>query len=149
VWGEFETSPAFHPFAFDAGPSLWYRNRMAKVLFVDDEPDMVELITFVFKKSGHQVVIAGDGWEALNKARALRPDIIVLDVMIPEMDGFTVCEILRREPATVNIPILMLTARSGELCRLIGLDSGANDYLTKPFSPRDLETRAQLLLQRH
>src|SRR2546430_16571916 len=80
---------------------------------------------------------------------SLLPDIIVHDVMIPEMDGFTVCEILRREPASVNIPILMLTARSGELCRLIGLDSGANDYLTKPFSPRDLETRAQLLLQRH
>lgn len=122
---------------------------MAKVLVVDDEPDIVGLIAFVFRSNGHEVVIAGDGCEALRKARALTPDIIVLDVMLPEMDGFTVCEVLRRDRATADIPIIMLTARSGELCRLIGLESGANVYLTKPVSPRDLQARVQWLLQRH
>ena len=122
---------------------------MAILLVVDDEPDIVELVGYLFKRNGHKVVIAGDGWEALRKARAATPDIIVLDVMLPEMDGFTVCERLRREHATANVPIIMLTARSSELCRFVGLDSGADDYLTKPFSPRDLEARVQLLLERH
>jgi len=101
------------------------------------------------KKRGHSVVTAVDGWEALIKARSLGPDIIVLDVMLPEMDGFTVCEILRREEATARIPIILLTARSGELCRIVGLDAGATEYMTKPFSPRELEQRVQGLLKGH
>src|SRR6266516_2261248 len=106
---------------------------MAKVLIVDDEPDTVELVAFVFKKNGHEVVTSGNGWDALGKARALAPDIIVLDVMLPELDGYTVCEMLRREQVTANIPIILLTARSGELCRMVGLDAGATHYMTKPF----------------
>ena len=121
---------------------------MSKVLVVDDEPDIVELVAFIFRKRGHEVVTAGNGCEALTRARAGAPDVIVLDVMLPEMDGFTVCEILRRDPATANVPIILLTARPGELCRVIGLDAGANDYLTKPFSPHELERRVQVLLQR-
>ncbi len=121
---------------------------MSKVLVVDDEPDIVELVAFIFRKRGHEVITASNGCEALTRARAGAPDVIVLDVMLPEMDGFTVCEILRRDPATANVPIILLTARPGELCRVIGLDAGANDYLTKPFSPRELERRVQVLLQR-
>jgi len=122
---------------------------MAKVLVVDDEADIVELVAFTFRKRGHEVLTAENGQEAIHQARANVPDVIVLDVMLPEMDGFTVCEILRREQATAGIPILLLTARSTELCRVIGLDAGANDYMTKPFSPRELEQRVELLLQRH
>ncbi len=121
---------------------------MSKVLVVDDEPDIVELVAFIFRKRGHEVITASNGCEALTRARAGAPDVIVLDVMLPEMDGFTVCEILRRDPATANVLIILLTARPGELCRVIGLDAGANDYLTKPFSPHELERRVQVLLQR-
>ncbi len=121
---------------------------MAKVLVVDDEPDVINLVAFIFRKSGHEVLTAGDGWTALTQARLNVPEVIILDVMLPEMDGFTVCEILRREQATADVPIILLTARSSELCRVIGLDAGANDYITKPFSPHDLERRVESLLRR-
>src|SRR6266496_4037913 len=121
---------------------------MAKVLVVDDEPDVINLVAFIFRKSGHEVLTAGDGWTALTQARLNVPEVIILDVMLPEMDGFTVCEILRREQATADVPIILLTARSSELCRVIGLDAGANDYITKPFSPHDLERRVESLRRR-
>lgn len=119
-----------------------------KILVVDDDADIVELLSFNLKQAGFAVGTADNGIEALKKARSIAPDLILLDLMLPELDGFAVCEILRRNPATATIPIIMLTAMSGELGRLSGLESGANDYLTKPFSPRQLVLKVDALLRK-
>jgi two-component system phosphate regulon response regulator PhoB len=119
-----------------------------KVLVVDDEPDAVELVKFNLKGAGFDVVTAADGEEALTKARTVLPDVIVLDLMIPEVDGLEVCKILRRDPRTVGIPIIMLTAKAAEIDRVLGLELGADDYVTKPFSPRELVLRVKRLLRR-
>lgn len=117
-----------------------------KILVVDDDSELVELVSFSLKQAGYTVGTASDGVEAIKKARTLSPDLIVLDVMMPELDGFAVCEILRRDSATASIPIMMLTALSSELGRMAGLGSGATDFLTKPFSPRQLLARIEDLL---
>jgi two-component system phosphate regulon response regulator PhoB len=119
-----------------------------KILVVDDEPEAIELVEFNLKQAGFDVASAADGAEALKKARALQPSLIVLDLMLPEMDGLEVCKILRREPATKAIPIIMLTAKAAEIDRVLGLELGADDYLTKPFSPRELVLRVKKVLQR-
>lgn len=119
-----------------------------RILVVDDEPDAVELIAFNLANAGYEVVIAADGSEALKKARAVLPQLIVLDLMLPEVDGLEVCKILRRDPKTSGIPIIMLTAKAAEVDRILGLELGANDYLTKPFSPRELVLRIKNLLAR-
>jgi two-component system, OmpR family, alkaline phosphatase synthesis response regulator PhoP len=119
-----------------------------KILVVDDDAEMVELVSFNLKQVGYAIGTAFNGVDALKKARSLEPDLIVLDVMMPELDGFAVCEILRRDAATASTPILMLTALSSELGRLAGLDSGASDFLTKPFSPRLLVARIKDLLNK-
>ncbi len=118
------------------------------ILVVDDDAELVELISFNLKQAGYSIVTAADGVDALKKARSMQPDLIVLDVMMPELDGFAVCEILRRDPATASIPIMMLTALSSELGRVAGLGSGASDFVTKPFSPRLLVQRIEELLQK-
>ena len=118
-----------------------------KILVVDDEPDIVELVAFNLQAEGYEVITATNGLEALNAARADLPDLIVLDLMLPELDGLSVCEILRRLPSTAPIPVIMLTAWKGELSRIIGLDTGAEDYITKPFSPRDLVARVNHALR--
>jgi len=118
-----------------------------KILVVDDDPEVTELLRFNLKGAGFAVGTAPNGRIALKKACSLAPDLIVLDLMMPELDGFAVCEILRHDPATARIPILMLTAVSSQFARLTGLEAGANDYLTKPFSPRELVARVQLLLK--
>ncbi|MEO6181919.1 MAG: response regulator transcription factor [Verrucomicrobiota bacterium] len=118
------------------------------ILVVDDEPDAVELIEFNLKGAGFQVKSAHDGAEALAKARSLLPSLIVLDVMLPEIDGFEICKLLRRDPNTAAIPIIMLTAKAAEIDRVLGLELGADDYLTKPFSPRELVLRVKKLLER-
>jgi DNA-binding response OmpR family regulator len=118
-----------------------------KILVVEDDEDLVELLRFSLKNAGFAIGTAGDGVEALKKARTVSPDLILLDLMLPELDGFAVCEILRQDPATASVPILMLTAMSGELARVAGLEAGANDYMTKPFSPRQLIARVQTLLK--
>ncbi len=115
---------------------------------MDDEPEAVELVEFNLKQSGYSVVTAGDGAEALKKARSQTPDLIVLDVMLPEMDGFEICKTLRLETATATTPILMLTAKAAEIDRVLGLELGADDYLTKPFSPRELLLRIKKILGR-
>jgi DNA-binding response OmpR family regulator len=120
-----------------------------KVLVVDDELEILELITFNLKAGGYEVVTADDGLAAINQARALLPDLIILDLMLPEMDGFTVCEMLQRSPATAHIPIIMLTAWSSELSRIISLQTGAKDYIPKPFSPRELMLRVKSVLLRN
>ncbi len=120
----------------------------SKILVVDDEPDAVELVEFNLKGAGFDVVTAGDGEEALKKARSFAPDLILLDLMLPEVDGLEVCKILRRDPATSAVPIIMLTAKAAELDRVLGLELGADDYVTKPFSPRELVLRVKNLLRR-
>jgi DNA-binding response OmpR family regulator len=118
-----------------------------KILVVDDEPDAVELVEFNLKANGYDVVTAADGEEALEKARAVLPDLIVLDLMLPEVDGTEVCKILRRDQRTQAIPIIMLTAKAAEIDRVLGLELGADDYVTKPFSPRELVLRVKKLLR--
>jgi DNA-binding response OmpR family regulator len=117
-----------------------------KILVVEDDPDLVELLSFNLRGCGFVVSSASDGLDALKKARSVIPDLILLDLMLPELDGFGVCEILRREPETAKIPIIMVTAMSSQFARLAGLEAGANDYITKPFSPKQLIARVQALL---
>ena len=114
------------------------------ILIVEDEPALQETLAYNLKKEGYTVETAGDGLTALETARRLRPDLIVLDIMLPRMDGFEVARILRKEMTSA---ILMLTARDDEIDRVVGLEVGADDYLTKPFSMRELIARvnAQLL----
>jgi len=119
-----------------------------KILVVDDEPDAIELIGFNLKAAGYDVITAEDGSEALKKARVFLPNLVLLDLMIPEVDGLEVCKILRRDPNTAGIPIIMVTAKAAELDRVLGLELGADDYVTKPFSPRELVLRVKNLLQR-
>jgi two-component system phosphate regulon response regulator PhoB len=119
-----------------------------KILVVDDEPDVQELVAFNLKSSGYDVLVASDGNEALKKAQEQLPHLIVLDIMLPEIDGTEVCKLLRRNPETSTVPIIMLTAKAAEIDRIIGLEIGADDYMTKPFSPRELVLRIKKLLQR-
>ena len=115
------------------------------VLVVEDETALRETLAYNLKKEGYQVEAVGDGRIALDSARRLKPDLIVLDIMLPELDGFEVCRILRKEMTT---PILMLTARDDEIDRVVGLEVGADDYLTKPFSMRELMARVKAQLRR-
>ncbi|HWV98653.1 MAG TPA: response regulator [Candidatus Acidoferrum sp.] len=117
-----------------------------KILVVEDDADLVELLRFNFKKAGFAVGTAFDGIEALKKARSLLPDLILLDLMLPELDGLAVCEVLRRDPNIASIPVIMLTAMSSQLARLTGLEAGANDYITKPFNFKDLLARVEAAL---
>jgi two-component system, OmpR family, alkaline phosphatase synthesis response regulator PhoP len=117
-----------------------------KILVVDDDAELIELMRFNLKNAGFSIGTALNGLEALKKARSIVPDLIVLDLMMPELDGFAVCEILRRDRSTASIPILMLTALSSELGRLTGFECGATDYLTKPFSLKSVVARVQSLL---
>jgi len=119
-----------------------------KILVVDDEPDALELIEVNLKVAGFEVISAANGRVALDKARAAAPALILLDVMLPEVDGLEVCKNLRHDPKTSAIPIIMLTARAAELDRVLGLELGADDYVTKPFSPRELILRIKNLLKR-
>ena len=121
---------------------------MPKILVVDDEPDVLEVIGFNLKAAGFTVLTADDGATALKRARQEAPDLIVLDVMLPNVDGLEACRALRREAGTANIPIILLTARAAEVDRVLGLELGADDYVTKPFSPRELVLRIRKLLQR-
>ena len=118
---------------------------MCKVLLIDDDPDMLELISFNLREAGFRVFTAETGIAGLHQARGQLPQVIVLDVLLPDLDGMTVCEILRQQPSTANIPILMLTAVGGQLSRLAGLEAGADEYLVKPIRPRDLVGRVTSL----
>ncbi len=121
---------------------------MAAVLIVEDDPDIAELISHALGKAGLATELVASGRDALVRARTQRPDAIVLDIMLPGMDGLQVCRALRSEGATAAIPIIMVTARGEESDRVGGLDLGADDYLTKPFSPRELVARVRALLRR-
>ncbi|SRR6266487_5838058 len=117
----------------------------ARILVAEDDPKQAHLIRVYLEREGHSVLVVGDGRQALDAARARRPDLLVLDVMMPGVDGLDVCRILRTESP---LPILLLTARSTEEDILLGLDLGADDYLTKPYSPRELTARVRALLRR-
>ena len=115
------------------------------ILVVDDEKNIVQLARLYLNKEGYQVESAYDGAEGLKKARSIRPDLIILDIMMPEMDGLAVCKELRK---TSNVPIIMLTARDEDVDRIVGLEIGADDYVTKPFNPRELVARVKAVLRR-
>lgn len=114
-----------------------------RILVVEDDPDLVELLRFNLSHAGFSVAVATDGAEALKKARAQHPDLVLLDLMLPELDGFAVCEILRRDAPTATIPIIILAALSSQLARIAGVGAGANDYITKPFSLKHLLGRIE------
>lgn len=118
------------------------------ILVVDDEPGIVTIARDYLDRAGFRVVTAGDGPNALRLARSERPSLLVLDLMLPGMDGLDVARTLRGDPATRALPIIMLTARVEEADRLIGLELGADDYITKPFSPRELVARVRAVLRR-
>jgi DNA-binding response OmpR family regulator len=121
---------------------------VARILVADDDPKQAELIRRYAVAEGHTVTVVGDGGAALDVVRASPPDLLILDVMMPVLDGHDVCRVLRAAPESAALPILMLTARAGEDDLLRGLDLGADDYLTKPYSPRELMARARALLRR-
>jgi DNA-binding response OmpR family regulator len=118
---------------------------MASVLLVDDDPKIRELLRLYIEREGHRTIAAADGEMALAAALRQRPDLVVLDVMLPGLDGFEVC---RRIREASDVPILLLTARSGDSDKVVGLDLGADDYVVKPFSPRELMARVRALLRR-
>lgn len=119
-----------------------------KILVVDDEALLVETIAYNLEQAGYKVLTAADGRSALEAARTEVPDLIILDVMLPEMDGLEVCRQLRRESNTATTPIVMLTAKSDEIDKVVGLEVGADDYVTKPFGRRELLARVRALLRR-
>jgi DNA-binding response OmpR family regulator len=116
-----------------------------KILVVDDEISLQETLAYNLKKQGYDVQTTGDGTEALELAREMKPDLIILDIMLPGLDGFEICRILRKEMST---PVLMLTARDDEIDRVVGLEVGADDYMAKPFSMRELVARVKAMLRR-
>src|SRR6202142_729699 len=124
------------------------RSMKTKILVVDDEPDALEVLGFKLRQAGYTPIFAKDGTRAIAIARDERPNLIVLDLMLPEVDGLEVCKILRRDPSTASIPVIMLTARASEMDRVLGLELGSDDYVTKPFSPRELVLRIRKQLSR-
>jgi two-component system phosphate regulon response regulator PhoB len=119
-----------------------------KILIVEDESDVADLLTLNLRKASFRVSTATDGASGLQKAREDRPDFIILDLMLPKMSGLEICKILKGDPATSQIPILMLTAKAEEVDRIVGLEFGADDYVTKPFSPREIVLRIRAIFRR-
>ncbi|MDZ4853929.1 MAG: response regulator transcription factor [Nitrospirota bacterium] len=119
-----------------------------KILIVEDEPDILQLLTLYLEKEGYRTVSAASGMEGLRQVKQEKPDLVVLDLMLPEIDGLEVCRRLRSVPATAMLPIIMLTAKAEESDTIIGLELGADDYVTKPFSPKTLVARIKALFRR-
>jgi phosphate regulon transcriptional regulator PhoB len=119
-----------------------------RVLVVEDEPDIRDLLAFHLERDGYHVTRATSGGEALRQLRATPPDLVILDLMLPEVDGFEVCRRLRADAATAGLPVIMLTAKGDEVDRVVGLEIGADDYIVKPFSPKELLARVRAVLRR-
>lgn len=119
-----------------------------RILVVDDEADATQLLEFNLRRASFDVQTEASGAAAMRAALAAPPDLIVLDLLLPDVDGFAVCELLRSDPRTARVPVLILTAFSSEDARVIGLELGADDYLVKPFSPRELILRLERILER-
>jgi DNA-binding response OmpR family regulator len=120
----------------------------SRVLIVEDEPDIRDLLVFHLERDGFQVTKCKSGAEALRLVRSAQPDLVLLDLMLPEIDGLEVCRRLRHDPTTQAVPIVMLTARDDEVDRVLGLELGADDYVIKPFSPRELVARIRAVPRR-
>jgi len=120
---------------------------MPSILVVEDEPDAANLLAIHLRKAGHEVTVAGDGGKGLTCARTIRPDLILLDQMLPTMSGTEVCRVLKSDPATADIAIIMLTARAAEADRIKGFEHGADDYVTKPFGIGELVARIRVALR--
>ncbi|HEX9761357.1 MAG TPA: response regulator [Candidatus Acidoferrales bacterium] len=121
---------------------------MRKILIIEDEKDIIELLRYNLEKEGYHVAAVGDGMSGLAQLRKASPDLLVLDLMLPKLSGLEVCKEVRRNQSLNRLPILMLTARGDEADRVLGLELGADDYVTKPFSPRELVARVKALLRR-
>ena len=121
---------------------------MAKILVVDDEKDIADLLSYNLEKEGFSTVKAYDGEAALKMVKTQKPDLIILDLMLPKMNGLDVCRALRRNPETASLPIIILTAKGDEVDKIIGLEVGADDYITKPFSIKELIARTGAILRR-
>ena len=121
---------------------------MVKILIVDDEQDIVELLSYNLEKEKFFIVKAYDGEAALGLVRSEKPDLMILDLMLPKMNGLDVCKAIRRNPETANLPIIMLTAKDAEIDKVVGLELGADDYVTKPYSSRELIARIKAVLRR-
>jgi phosphate regulon transcriptional regulator PhoB len=121
---------------------------MVKILIVDDEQDIVELLSYNLEKEGFSIVKAYDGEAALGLVLSEKPDLMILDLMLPKMNGLDVCKAIRRNPKTATLPIIMLTAKGEEIDKIIGLEIGADDYITKPFSIKELIARVRAILRR-
>jgi two-component system, OmpR family, alkaline phosphatase synthesis response regulator PhoP len=122
---------------------------MSKILVIEDEKNILELVRFNLEREGFQVISTMDGTSGLEMAREELPDLIILDVMLPGMNGLEVCRELHQDPATGNIPVVILSARAEELDKVLGLEMGADDYIVKPFSPRELLARVKARLRRY
>lgn len=118
------------------------------ILLIDDEKDLIELVRYNLERDGFDVIAAADGQSGLEIVRKHRPDLVVLDLMMPGLDGLAVCRQLRADPRSGGIPVIMLTARATEADRIVGLELGADDYITKPFSPREVVARVKAVLRR-
>jgi two-component system alkaline phosphatase synthesis response regulator PhoP len=121
---------------------------MPKILIVDDEQDIVELLSYNLGKEGFSTLKAYDGEAAIGLVRSGKPDLMILDLMLPKMNGLDVCKAIRRNPETASLPIIMLTAKGDEIDKIIGLEIGADDYITKPFSVKELVARVRSILRR-
>src|SRR5207253_10902575 len=124
------------------------RQRLGRVLLVEDEQDVAELIRYNLTKEGYDVVLSANGNEALRLARESRPDMILLDIMVPQLNGWEVCRRLKQEPDTREVPVIMVTGRVEEGDKVLGFEMGADDYVTKPFSPRELLARIRAVIRR-
>jgi DNA-binding response OmpR family regulator len=120
----------------------------SKILIVEDDHNIVELLTYNLEQEGYDVHVALDGADALQRAAADAPDLIILDLLLPEIDGLEVCRLLKRNRQTAAIPVIMLTAKSEEIDRIVGFELGADDYIAKPFSPREVVLRVRAVLRR-
>ena len=119
-----------------------------KIEIIEDDRDIVEMIEYNLKEEGYQIVSAHDGEKGLEFAKREKPDLIILDIMLPAIDGFEVCRVLKQQQSTAHIPIIILSAKSRETDKVVGLELGADDYVTKPFSPRELIARIKAVLRR-
>src|SRR5437879_8455807 len=130
------------------GAGLPGRQRLGRVLLVEDEQDVAELIRYNLTKEGYDVVVSGNGNDALRLAREHRPDVILLDIMVPQLNGWEVCRRLKKDPELAAIPVIMVSGRVEEGDKVLGFEVGADDYVTKPFSPRELLARIRAVVRR-
>ena len=121
---------------------------MARILVIEDEPDIQQVLEYNLREKGHKVYLAGNGDEGLKLAREKKPDLVLLDLMLPDIPGTQICKTLKGDPATKNTQVIMLTAKGEEIDRVVGFELGADDYVVKPFSVRELLLRVQAILRR-